>query len=263
MITEAVLDAVRDYVARPRRVMVTNNIIEDDENDAVGGRRRKAGATVRMLKTIDENIETQQDAGKKHTDEDFDHLGRYKEGLSTGQMVDTGDMKSDDGMDSLKNNSCEKIVGKKLNQGVDVDIDSEVEKWRKKSDDGKVVKEDVRSELKMKMSLGVEEDEEPKNHSDAAAADAAADDDDVDEAQRPVSSSHGETVAEVDLGYREVTGSQASHDIAPVQVNTASVPAGQAVHVGGLRRRGRSAAAGERAPAEAKHHKFMTPLKHH
>lgn len=125
---------------RPTRVMVTNNVIDDDDTT-----QRKQTAKMRPLRTVEENVERQPESSSvdgevktkvkivdepsRSSDENFEQLGMYQDDVTARQTAGGGETGKKKSVDV----SCEKNAGeeRKLKLGVEtVNADSDVEQSR-------------------------------------------------------------------------------------------------------------------------------------
>ena len=137
---------------RPTRVMVTNNVIDDDDTT-----QRKQTAKMRPLRTVEENVERQPESSSvdgevktkvkivdepsRSSDENFEQLGMYQDDVTARQTAGGGDDVTarqtagggETGKKKSVDVSCEKNAGeeRKLKLGVEtVNADSDVEQSR-------------------------------------------------------------------------------------------------------------------------------------
>lgn len=157
---------------RPTRVMVTHNIIDDDDDGRAA--QKKQTAKMRPLRTIDENVEaqpeclnveTQRESSSAQTQvknveepsrtsqENFDELGTYVDDVVTGQTRG-GELEEKKSFDV----SCKKNAGEELELCVDKSDVGQSESVMKSRDE-------AAESSGLVMSLSVEEEE----HVDAAS----------------------------------------------------------------------------------------------
>jgi len=133
-------ESVASASVRPTRVMVTNNVIDDDDTT-----QRKQTAKMRPLRTVEENVERQPESSSvdgevktkvkivdepsRSSDENFEQLGMYQDDVTARQTAGGGETGKKKSVDV----SCEKNAGeeRKLKLFVEtVNADSDVEQSR-------------------------------------------------------------------------------------------------------------------------------------